>query len=61
MKAYLLSRENGVIQIGRTVYTLPLRTKFEGTRKGLKKYPSCDVKENSWEEAEKAYKELAQS
>ena len=60
MKAYLLSRENGIIQIGRRVYCLASGNMFDVDRRGLRDKPKCDVYENSWAEARRAYRKLTQ-
>lgn len=61
MKAYILSSENGTVQIGRTVYCVPTKESFWATRKGLTKLSefgpvnrSYKVPDNSWESAKLA-------
>jgi len=58
MRAYLLSRENGVVQIGRRVYVLPLRVVFDADRKQLAQHPYCEVKKNDWDHAFMAYHKI---
>ena len=61
MKAYLISRENGVVQIGHLVYVLPLKVAFSADRRGLVKRPYCEVKRNSWADAEEAYHRIVEA
>jgi len=58
MKAYLLSQENGVVQIGQRVYCLGTGEAFDADRRGLQDKPRCEVSENSWPEARRAYLSL---
>lgn len=55
MKAYVLSEENGTVQIGNTLFCLGSGKSFLTHRKGLKELPSIDVEEKSWKEAKKAF------
>ena len=60
MKAYVLSTENGTVQIGHAVYCIQTMESFTATRKGLAKTSwvdglpekrSYDVPDNSWRSA----------
>ena len=60
MKAYVLSREWGTVQIGNVVFQPCTNTKFHADRKGLKKAIAVvEVKEASMEEARRALEESA--
>ena len=54
MKAYILSRENGTVQIGNTVFCVPTQKKFSAPRKGLKGLPVVEVPDKSWASAKLA-------
>jgi len=54
VKAYILSRVHGTIQIGHTVYCVPTREKFSASMKGLKDYPYLYVTESGWKGAKEA-------
>jgi len=51
MKAYILSTENGTVQIGHTVYCIPTKECFDTTVKGLGGKTSYTVPDNSWRSA----------
>lgn len=50
MKAYVLSTENGTVQIGHTVYCIPTKNCFDTNKKGLRG-KSYTVPNNSWRSA----------
>jgi len=60
MKAYVLSRECGTVQIGNVVFQPCTGAKFHADRKGLRKAIAViEVKEASMEEARRALEESA--
>jgi len=54
MKAYILSRIHGTVQIGRTVFQPCSGAQFKASRRGLRSFETVDVKRASMEEARKA-------
>jgi len=59
MNAYILSRVHGTIQIGRTVYHLPTRERFDTRRQPRNTLAVYVVKDNSWESAKSAHRQDA--
>jgi hypothetical protein len=51
MKAYILSTENGTVQIGDTVFQPITHKKFKADRKGLNKLDFVEVNDKSFKSA----------
>jgi hypothetical protein len=59
MKAYILSSENGTVQIGNTVFQPSTHKKFNADKKGLSKKDWVEVSEKSFQGARMALRALA--
>ena len=57
MNAYILSRVHGTIQIGRTVYHLPTKERFNTRRQPKSSLAAYTVFDNSWQSAKSAHRQ----